>query len=170
MMDKLKTHARATENQAQYIDNIANYDDPLLLSLLSLCKLLHTPHSPESLTAGLPLVKNKLTPQLFVRAATRAGLSAGFIKRPLENISNRVLPAILLLKNQQTCILTHREGDLLTLILPECNDGQKTLKLADLASEYTGSAIFVQPIHKFEDRIDDRATNKVKHWFWDVIY
>ena len=55
----------------QEFADTAKHDDPLLLALLTVCKLLHSPQSIDFLTAGLPLVDNKLTPKLFVRAAER---------------------------------------------------------------------------------------------------
>lgn len=63
------------------------HDDPLLACLTILSKRLNKPHSPDSLVAGLPLVDNRLTPDLFSRAAERAGLSSKVIKRPLRKIS-----------------------------------------------------------------------------------
>lgn len=53
--------------------------DPLLGCLVVLTRLQHNPFSPETLIAGLPLVDNKLTPELFIRAAARAGLSAQIV-------------------------------------------------------------------------------------------
>lgn len=145
-------------------------DDALLLALLSVCKLLHTPHSPEALTAGLPLVDNKLTPALFIRAAERASLSTRLVKRPLDKISNLVLPAVLLLKNGKTCILVKQNDGLCTLILPETSSGEKTVTQGELNEEYTGSAFFIQLNHQFDERTSDSITPKIKHWFWDVIY
>ena len=145
-------------------------DDALLLALLSVCKLLHTPHSPEALTAGLPLVDHKLTPALFIRAAERASLSTRLVKRPLDKISNLVLPAVLLLKNGKTCILIKQDHDLCTLILPETDSGEKTVTLEELNEEYTGSAFFIQLNHQFDERTSDSITPKIRHWFWDVIY
>ncbi|MCK5120782.1 MAG: type I secretion system permease/ATPase [Methylococcales bacterium] len=149
---------------------ITQHDDSLLLALLSVCKILHTPHSAESLTAGLPLVDNKLTPALFVRAATRAGFSTGLIKRPLDKISHLVLPAVLLLKDHKTCVLTARSNDQYTIVLPETDSGKKTVSVEELEQEYIGSAFFIQVDHTFDERTVDSATTKAKHWFWDVIY
>ncbi|MGR8952436.1 MAG: type I secretion system permease/ATPase [Gammaproteobacteria bacterium] len=145
-------------------------DDPLLHALVAVCKLLHTPHSEDALTAGLPLVDGKLTLPLFIRAAERAGLSAGYVKRPLDKISNLVLPAVLLLKHDKTCILLKKENDLCRLLLPESGSGEKTISVNELAEEYTGAAIFIQLVHKFDDRTADSITPKISHWFWDVIY
>ncbi|MEQ1528283.1 MAG: type I secretion system permease/ATPase [Methylococcales bacterium] len=150
--------------------SVTRTDDALLSALICICKLLHTPHSAEALTAGLPLVNNKLTPALLVRAAERAGLAAGIVKRPLTKISNLVLPAILLLKQDKTCVLVKRESELCTIIIPETNSGEKTVSLTELQTEYSGAAFFIQLKHQFDNRTADTVTPKMKHWFWDVIY
>lgn len=152
------------------LSSIVNNDDPLLLALLSICKIMHCPYSAESLTSGLPLVENKLTPSLFVRSAERAGFSTKLINRPLDKISNLVLPAVLLLKNNKTCILVAKNGNQYTIVLPETDSGEKTVDFDDLEEEYIGSAFFIQVNHTFDDRTADSATPKAQHWFWDVIY
>ncbi len=149
---------------------VSNNDDPLLLALLSICKIMHSPHSAESLTAGLPLVENKLTPELFIRSAERAGFSTKLINRPLDQISNLVLPAILLLNDNKTCILIAKNNSQYTIVLPETDSGEKTINCEELEKEYTGSVFFIQANHKFDKRTTDSATPKAKHWFWDVIY
>jgi ATP-binding cassette subfamily C protein LapB len=145
-------------------------DDALLSALLSVCKILHTPHSADALTAGLPLVDNKLTPALFIRAAERAGIAAALVRRPLDQISELVLPTVLILSNEKTCVLIKKKNDLFTIILPETNIGEKTVTLKELEEEYTGSAFLTQLKHQFDDRTAGSVTPKVKHWFWDVIY
>ncbi len=145
-------------------------DDPLLLALLSICKLLQSPHSADSLTAGLPLVDNKLSPALFVRAAQRAGFSTGLVRRPLAEISNLVLPAVLLLKDHKTCVLIAQHGESCTVILPETDSGEKTVESSTLNDLYSGAAFFIQENHRFDDRTSGSVIPKAKHWFWDIIY
>jgi len=152
------------------LSSINNHDDSLLLALLSVCKILHRPRSAESLIAGLPLVNNKLTPALFINAAERAGLSTKLIKRPLDKISNLVLPAVLLLKNNKSCVLIAKDDDQLRIILPESDNGEKNVSLDELQEEYLGSVFFIQVNHQFDDRTAHSATPKIKHWFWDVIF
>jgi ATP-binding cassette subfamily C protein LapB len=154
----------------QEFANSAKHDDPLLLALLTVCKLLHTPQSADFLTAGLPLVDNKLTPQLFVRAAERVGLTSILIKRPLQDISNLVLPAILILNNHQTCLLTHRDQDQLTLILPESGTGEKKVTAEELQQNYSGYTFFIQQRHQFDQHPAPELSNQPKHWFWDVLF
>ena len=162
-----------TAVSSETIDNTSSqssHDDPLLLALLSVCKLLHSPHSADSLTAGLPLVNNKLSPSLFVRAAQRAGFSTGLVRRPLSEISNLVLPAVLLLKDNKTCVLIAQDDESCTIILPETNSGEKSVPLSTLNELYSGAAFFIQVNHGFDDRTADSVIPKAKHWFWDVIY
>ncbi|MEQ1637592.1 MAG: type I secretion system permease/ATPase [Methylococcales bacterium] len=149
--------------------NVVTLNDPLLLALVALCKLLHTPHSADALVAGLPLVNDLLTPQLFPRAASRAGLSTGLVKRPLQRISSLVLPAVLLLKEGQACVLINREQDQCTILIPETQEGVKTVSLDQLAKNYTGLAFFVQQQHQFDHIAAERKPPKTLHWFWDVV-
>ena len=83
--------------------------DPLLDCLAQITGLLGKPWSTTALTAGLPLAGEGLTPELFVRAADRAGLSARVVQRPLKDIPLLGLPAVLLLKDRQACVLTARD-------------------------------------------------------------
>ncbi len=57
------------------IDPRTLHDDPLLDSLMAICMLHGSPASRVSLTAGLPLVNNRLTLAIFSRAAARANLA-----------------------------------------------------------------------------------------------
>ena len=147
-----------------------DFDDPLLGCLLTLTKLEHRPHTADALTAGLPLVDNKLTPELFIRAARRADLSARVVKRPLEKISNLVLPAVLLLNGGRACILERvlKDGTA-RIIPPESGDGNKELPLSELAAEYCGYAIFTQPSYRFDERTREAVTGRPRHWFWNTL-
>jgi ATP-binding cassette subfamily C protein LapB len=148
----------------------SSFDDPLLGCLLMLTKLEHRPHTADALTAGLPLVDGKLTPELFIRSARRADLSAQVISRPLEKISNLVLPAVLLLKGGRACILERVNTDgTVSIILPESGDGKKDLPLAELALEYCGYAIFIQASYRFEERTRESVIGRSRHWFWDTL-
>ncbi len=145
--------------------------DPLLGCLVVLTRLEHNPYSPETLIAGLPLVDNKLTPDLFVRAAGRAGLSAQIVARPLEEISSLVLPAVVLLHHAQACILIKKddEKEVVTVIQPETGEGQREIPFAELNQQYTGYAIFCRPSFHFDSRTDEDTKERPRSWFWGVI-
>lgn len=65
-----------------------NHDDPLLDSLMIICKLHNIITSRNVLTAGLPLNASQLTLSAFPRAAQRAGLKAR-IQRLTAQLDNK---------------------------------------------------------------------------------
>lgn len=145
-------------------------DDPLTDCLVLLTQYFHRPASPNTLTVGLPLVDSKLTPDLFARAAQRAGLTSQIHRRSLDQISGLTLPAILLLKNGQACVATGRDAnDLWQVVQPESGSGEATLTTEQLEAEYIGQAIFCRPAYRFDTRPEDAHAPVVEHWLWDVV-
>lgn len=147
------------------------FDDPLLDCLVFLTRFYGTTHSHEALRAGLPLENNRLTPELFLRAAERAELSARVVRRPLKKISSLVLPAVLLLKGRHSCILmeNNKGSDLLTVVQPESGEGSHQISREALEQEYAGYAIFVRAEHRFDDRSPEVLRLRSRHWFWGTL-
>lgn len=145
-------------------------DDTLLSCLLMMTRLKDTPCSETSLIAGLPLVDQRLTPELFVRAANRAGLEAKVVERDLSALPSIVLPVVLLLDENNAIILQaiDNEQDSATVINGKT---QKThqLKLSQLNKHYTGYAIYVKAQDKFEQVDTAYKEEQEQNWFWPVI-
>ena len=78
--------------------------DPLLDCLVLLTEHFGSPCSIESLSAGLPLSGAVITPELLPQAAGRAGLSAKLSRKDLNQISEILLPCILLLKDKKRMV------------------------------------------------------------------
>lgn len=142
--------------------------DPLLSCLVELTRLIDKPVSAETLTAGLPLVDDSLTPELFIRAAARAGFTAKLVKRPLANLSNLTLPAVLLLRDKGACILQHNGGETARILLPDSDLGEYEMEHAELEQRYSGYVIFMRPTARFDARTGDSALPRPSHWFWGV--
>ena len=148
----------------------ADRDDPLLSCLVFLTRLENNPFSPDALVSGLPLIENKLTPELFLRAADRAGLSAQIIKRAIADISSLVLPAVLLLKDKKACVLMeYGPKNTVKIVEPEALTGTRELNRSDLEALYTGYAIFARPTYRFDERAKEHHLNTDQHWFWGVV-
>src|SRR5260370_23823849 len=92
-------HERATTGAAQFLPGSEPPDSALLSCLSILAGLLERPISTKALRAGLPLVDEQFTPDLFVRAAQRAGIVARLVKRDLAQISPLNMPCVLLMKS-----------------------------------------------------------------------
>lgn len=147
------------------------FDDPLLDCLVIVGKMHDRQLSPDVLTAGLPLVDNRLTPRLFVRAAESASFSARIVKRKLDAIPQLVFPCVLLLQGNRAAVLTGRSGDQYSVILPETGTGQISLDLASLEKEYIGTCLFLKPEFSFDARADKTDSSvESKSWFWGTLW
>lgn len=145
-------------------------DDALTGCLVILTRLFHRPFSAQALTAGLPLKISRLTPELFPRAAARAGLTSRVVKRPLKQISPLTLPAVLLLVDGNACVLTAKDNENnWTVIQPESGTGEVSVTPEALEREYAGYVIFSRPAFKFDARAQDESVPRVHHWFWGVM-
>ena len=150
----------------------SSLDDPLLDCLVIVTRMEGRTLSPEALRAGLPLEEGRLTPALFVHAAERAGLSARVVRRPLAEISPLVLPAVLLLKGRQACILTGLDSarDNASVIQTESGTGEIDIPLQQLARDYSGYTIFTRPRHQFDKRAPSLLKVPSRHWFWGTLF
>ena len=148
----------------------ADAQDALAGCLVALTKIFGTPRSAESMTTGLPLEDNKLTPALFLRAAERAGLSARIVRRKLGKIPDVVLPVVLLLKNRSACVLVrHMPGRQSEIILPETGLGTQTIPTDELLDIYDGYAIFVRPEFSFRRHEQGAGVDHTVSWFWGTM-
>lgn len=149
------------------------HPDPLLDSLVELCRLHGQGASRASLSAGLPLVDGRLTLELAERAAARAGMAARLQRLPLDKIDAAALPAILVLAGNQSCVLTGWVADgQAQVLLPATGQGAVTLTREELATRYAGVALFVRPQFRFDSRTgvgNDKRPVRHGHWFWSVI-
>ncbi len=146
-------------------------DDPLLDCLEMLTEIHGNPLSSAALKAGLPLVDGKMTPDLFVRAAERAALSARLVRRNLKEISPLTVPCVLLLEGRKACILNEFKGrDRVEVIMPETGTGVSELTIDDLAKVYTGTTILVRPEFIYDSRTEALAIPRPRAWFWGTIF
>lgn len=145
--------------------------DPLLECLVTLARFYGRPRTRDALLAGLPLEDHQLTPSLFARAATRAGLSSKIVKRELTAITDTYLPVVLLLQDRQACVLLgwNEAGDTARVILPDLGEAEIPLSREELTSRYTGRAIFARPRFQFDRRAPEVGKVRRRHWFWAAI-
>jgi len=153
--------------------------DPLLQALVLFTRLYHKPFSAEALTAGLPLEPKSThfklfshddPKALFSRAANRAGLKSAFVKKRLKEISPLQLPMILMLKNNEACILDSIDEEGRYRVIFAAQEAMEEWSDADtLEKEYTGEAFLLKKPFDPSERAVQGLHFKHKHWFWDTI-
>ncbi|MDY0259787.1 MAG: type I secretion system permease/ATPase [Desulfovibrio sp.] len=140
----------------------------LLRSLAVLLRLRGKVVSPQFLMAGL--TGNKVTPQACLRAARKAGLSGRIVFRPeLDEIPSLVLPCILLLTHDRSCVMTSIRDGKAEVIFPETSEAAQTVQLEDLKQEYSGYTLFAAVEAAPDDRAERLSIAHGKRWFWDVL-
>lgn len=147
------------------------HTDPLLDCLVELTRIYGRPSTRAALSAGLPLSKQGLTPSLFARAASNAGFSGKVVRRALDKIDVALLPAILLLNNNQACVLLswNKVTGNAKLLFPDSGQGEVFLSLEELQARYTGITLFSRPRFRFDNRTPSVVDVVQKHWFWAAI-
>ncbi len=145
--------------------------DFLLDSLLAVARLHGIAASPHAARAGLPMEQSVLTPAMLPRAARRLGMSARVVKRPLSRITALSVPAILLLHDNQSCVLIEPiAGERVRVLQPESGDGEIDLGLAELQAGYSGYAVFLRPGHRYDERTPPVRGERHGHWFWGTLF
>jgi len=158
---------------AEVSQAVIERDDSLLASLVFYTELKKNPYSMASLIAGLPLEKDKrISPELFIRAAKKAGISATFKKRKLLEIPNLVLPAILILKENMTCLLEYIDAEkgVATIILDDAQEGRLEVPIEELEEDYLGYVVYLtEDLHQ-ESKSEAVVNADSGHWFWQTMW
>ena len=150
--------------------NTPNHD-PLQRCLLALARHHGEATSAEALISGLPLEHGRLTPSLFARAAARANLTASVVNRWPAQVSEDLLPAVILSEAEQACVLMgwSADGEVAQVIYPDLPDAEVAVASADLEAFSNGSAILCKPKFKFDSRAPKQALAADEHWFWSAV-
>jgi len=155
--------------------------DTLLESLVLYTRLFHKPYTAQSLMSGLPVDVN-LTEQLlfsknsskslFSRAASRAGLKTTLIERSIKDILQLQLPLILILSNNNSCILETFVDDKTKakIIFPGEEPLEEIVEVEELEKEYLGYAFMLKKAFIYdEDNSKNIDLKNHKHWFWNTL-
>ena len=157
--------------------SIQSQEDSLLDALVLYTKLFHKPFTKESLLAGLPIHKGQKlfshdsAKSLFSRVAKRAGLKSTLVERPVSDILQLHLPMILLLSNDNVCILEsfNEDKSKVKIIYSEGEGSQEWLDTQDLEKEYLGFAFMLKKEFEYSSKNSRTLKIKSKHWFWSTL-
>lgn len=151
----------------------------LIQSLSLYTKLYSKPYSVESLSAGLPkstlydnfeLFSKNSSKSLFSRAAARAGLKSTLSKKSLDEIIDLHLPCILLLSQNNSCILESFSDDRkkVKVIFSEDEASQEWMDVEKLEEMYLGFIFLLKREYEYKTQTHKISTHN-RHWFWSTI-
>jgi len=145
--------------------------DSLLDSLALICRLYGVATSKDALVSGLPLRNGKMTPALVKRSADRVNLAVTILKKPLNEIRPEFLPAILLLKDEEGCVITRLDParNEAGVIFPELGETEVMIPLDELAERSLGYVIVAKLKYVFDQRAPSIGKVRLQHWFWGSL-
>lgn len=129
-------------------------------------------HTLTSLVTGLPLVKNRLTPELFTRAAARAGFASRVVRREPKDIDPHVLPAVMVMPNGRAMILKKRLGkggaDDTFIVVDTYSGAEDEVRgEGEFAKIYGGVLILVKTT--LRTLVEQEMHDPARQWFWGTI-
>lgn len=145
--------------------------DSLLDSFALICRLNGVATSKDALISGLPLREGKMTPALVQRSAERVNLVVSILKHPVQKIRPEYLPAILLLKDDEACVLKHldHQNKMAAVVFPELGDAEVQMSLDELAERSLGYIMVAKLKYAFDKRAPSSGKVRLQHWFWGTI-
>ncbi|MGY0195183.1 type I secretion system permease/ATPase [Leptothrix sp. BB-4] len=155
-------------------------DDALLGAVLWLCRHHGVQRTPQSLLDGLGIAQT-LTPPLAVRVLDAAGFNASVVEREPRQILALLLPAILLLRNGDACVLVERvvRGQQVAyrMLMPAGEPGGAPVEVlaseAELQAEYSGHVLMATPRLGApltgRRRAEEDLINPGGHWLWSTL-
>lgn len=182
--DSVGTKERSADGWPLQADRLA-IRSPLIECLRIMAGHYGRRVSAASLTAGLPISAQGITPALFVRAAERADLQAKLVERSLDALAIAPnLPCVLALEHGQACIVWAVEqdqgekkdgeedatGTRFIVQFAETPDEKSPMTLDALQDIYTGYAFFIRPIARSDDRAGPAAIDTGRDWFWATFW
>ena len=122
--------------------------DALAACLAQVTRIFGQPATPEALTDGLPVASTGLTPELFIRAAERAGYATRLAQVPIRDLSKLDCPAVLLLRDRGACVLLGKNEGMASILTS--TGTEKLVELDGLQADYAGAAMPVSRLQRFE--------------------
>lgn len=142
-------------------------DDSLLACLVLLTRYYQNPFSPPSLIARLPLQNNKLSVDMFSRAAARASLDSEVRTLKSDQIDDANIPSVLIKKDGEAVLLIIDDNGKRRVLDPKQPDVQ--IDLSQIADELSDQIIFVEQQFKHTPRSQETFAKEQNNWFWKVV-
>lgn len=166
-------------------DNKKDFDNELLSkslfsNLLYFLKRYHKTISANTLLEGFPLKQDEQIPDMlsiynglpmFVSLAKKAGFKSKYVKKSIKEINSLLLPAIIILKDNSSCILEKidHEKNEAVIILNEIDQVNELITLDKIEEIYSGELFLLKKVY-LETQIEPNLMNKNnEHWFWSTI-
>ena len=143
--------------------------DPLLECLVIISDLYDRPSSAASLKVGIPLENGKFTPELFARAAERLSIEALEVSKEFEDLSNDIVPCVLILRDGDACVLQEIDEKHAQVVFPGGKKPQRSIPIRELKKRYDGRVILTHTRWEEQASSEETTAPTQKSWFWGTL-
>jgi len=150
---------------ASSIDKI----DPLLECLSIISGFFDRPSSTASLKVGMPLENGKFTPDLFIRAAERISIEALEVSKEFESLTNDIVPCVLLLKDNDACVLLKIDEKHAEVIFPGGKQNVRSIPCRELKKRYDGRLLLTHSRWEEQPGTGEPSDLQKHNWFWGTL-
>ncbi|MFP8965956.1 type I secretion system permease/ATPase [Pokkaliibacter sp. CJK22405] len=149
-------------------DNQQAVYDPLLDCLLVLCRRNGIAKTRDQLITGLPIKDQRLSIDLFARAAERAGLKSHVARGQFDQISALSFPVILMMKDGDACVMVEKDGSNAGIIFPAQPNDVISVELEELKKNFSGVYILARKEYRASRNREVHQVSE-RHWFWGTL-
>lgn len=144
--------------------------DPLVEAIKYVARSYGNFVTDSVVLSGLPVTDDLLPIKFVDRAAANCRLKALPLEKPLADIPDVALPAVLVLKQSRIRVLIgiDKERNTASLVDPTKPEHVTEEPLPALAARYSGYAIFFKSMADAEGSSDRVAADR-SHWFWSTV-
>lgn len=148
--------------------------DPLLDCLDYLARQHGRAFSRSAVLAGLPIRNERLSVDLFPRAARRVGLTAKLVHRQVRDVPGIVVPFVVLMNDGEACVVTRKDSRSaeVDVVVPGLADEPRALALADLERDASGYVFYVtgDPAVEADEPLTRAEPARRRHWLWPAVF
>lgn len=146
-------------------------DDPLIECLLIIGKHYGITISKEEILNALPPAarSGKFSYPKLIKAASYLNLSGKLVKATLAKLYILRLPVILILENEEVCVLNQIEKKNAYIVIPSNPTKVNKISIDRLKQLYSGFCYTLLPSFNVTDEKPIKTKYKTK-WFWQVIF
>lgn len=168
---KPSEHSHPRRRASDFVSpSLVDYEPPVLRCLSIISGMLGRPVSTVVLKAGMPQGRERPSLSVCIRASEQAGLTVKTFHKPsITQISPLNMPCILVLENDQACILVNLQEDRAEVVFPQGGVARQQVPLPSLQKQYSGYVLLVHPEGKLDQRASELRLVDTREWFWGTI-
>lgn len=143
--------------------------DQLLLALQYLARLWRKPDSRSFLTAGLPLVDERLTPELIEPVMARIGVTTTSIHRAINKLADYEMPALLVEPDGSVIVCLGRVGRRAYHCYDAASGEDKIVDARTLSARQPRDIVSLTPNFGMVQENSGLRFARTGHWLWSSM-